>query len=80
MLSSQGLAADIDWSKVDTALGKTAAVQGEVHRYGIPRRDLKVTLDGVDIKPALALGGWVVFEPAPEAPWPWGEFTFKRGS
>jgi hypothetical protein len=66
MLSSQGLAADIDWSKVDTALGKTAAVQGEVHRYGIPRSDLKVTLDGVDIKPALALGGWVAFEPAPD--------------
>ena len=64
VLSSQVLAADIDWSKVDTALGKTANVQGEVHRYGIPRSDLQVTLDGVTIKPALALGGWVAFEPA----------------
>ena len=33
-------AADIDWKKVDAALGKTAAVSGEVHRYGIPRSDL----------------------------------------
>jgi hypothetical protein len=56
-------AADIDWKKVDAALGKTAAVSGEVHRYGLPRSDLKVTLDGVDIKPALALGGWVAFAP-----------------
>jgi hypothetical protein len=56
-------AADIDWKKVDTALGKTAAVSGEVHRYGIPRSDLHVTLDGVTIKPALALGGWVAFAP-----------------
>ena len=56
--------ADIDWTKVDAALGKTAAVQGDVHRYGIPRSDLKVTLDGVTIKPALALGGWVAFEPS----------------
>src|SRR5262249_53947695 len=64
MLSSQALAADIDWSKVDTAIGKTATVQGDVHRYGIPRSDLQVTLDGVTIKPALALGGWVAFEPA----------------
>jgi uncharacterized protein DUF1259 len=63
MLSSQALAADIDWSKVDTAIGKTATVQGDVHRYGIPRSDLQVTLDGVTIKPALALGGWVAFEP-----------------
>ena len=63
-LSSQALAADIDWSKVDAALGKPATDQGDVHRYGIPRSDLQVTLDGVAIKPALALGGWVAFAPA----------------
>src|SRR6476620_5465628 len=57
-------AADIDWKKVDAALSKTAAVSGEVHRYGLPRSDLQVTLDGVAIKPALALGGWVAFAPA----------------
>jgi hypothetical protein len=34
-----------------------------VHRYGFPRTDLTVTLDGVTIKPALALGGWVAFKP-----------------
>ena len=38
-------------------------MQGEVHRYGIPRSDLQVTVDGVTIKPALALGGWLGFEP-----------------
>jgi hypothetical protein len=59
-------AADIDWKKVDAALGKTAAVSGEVHRYGLPRSDLHVTLDGVAIKPALALGGWVAFAPMHE--------------
>ena len=58
-----GNAAEIDWKKVDAALGKTAAVSGEVHRYGLPRSDLRVTLDGVAIKPALALGGWVAFAP-----------------
>jgi hypothetical protein len=63
-VSAPSLAADIDWTKVDTALAKTAAVQGDVHRYGIPRSDLKVNLDGVTIKPALALGGWVAFEPS----------------
>ena len=56
-------AADIDWTKVDAALGKSAVVSGDVHRYGLPRSDLKVTLDGVAIKPALALGGWVAFAP-----------------
>jgi hypothetical protein len=56
-------AAEIDWKRVDAALGKTAAISGEVHRYGLPRSDLHVTLDGVTIKPALALGGWVAFAP-----------------
>ena len=61
--AAQAHAAEIDWTKVDAALGKTASVQGAVHRYGIPRTDLQVTLDGVVIKPALALGGWLGFEP-----------------
>src|SRR5712691_2536020 len=56
-------AQDIDWKKVDEALGRTAAVTGDVHRYGFPRSDLTVTLDGVAIKPALALGGWAAFKP-----------------
>ncbi|WP_249142842.1 DUF1259 domain-containing protein [Bradyrhizobium liaoningense] len=57
-------AQDVDWQKVDEALGRKPAVTGDVHRYGFPRTDLTVTLDGVTIKPALALGGWVAFKPA----------------
>jgi hypothetical protein len=63
-LTGQSHADEIDWAKVGAALGKTASVQGEVHRYGIPRSDLHVTVDGVTIKPALALGGWLGFLPA----------------
>jgi hypothetical protein len=54
----------IDWQKVDDAFGRKAAVSDDVHRYGFPRSDLSVTLDGVTIKPALALGGWVALKPA----------------
>src|SRR3954453_16675117 len=57
-------AAEIDWKNVDATLGKTASLTGEVHRYGLPRSDLHVTLDGVAIEPALALGSWVAFAPA----------------
>src|SRR5476649_1550388 len=56
-------AQEIDWQKVDDAFGRKPAVSGDVHRYGFPRTDLTVTLDGVTIKPALALGGWVAFKP-----------------
>ncbi len=56
-------AQDIDWQKVDETFGRKAAVvAGDVHRYGFPRTDLTVMLDGVTIKPALALGGWVAFK------------------
>ena len=58
-------AADIDWSKVDQAMGKRGSDQpGGVHKYGLPRSDLNVTVDGVVIKPALALGSWLAFQPA----------------
>jgi hypothetical protein len=55
---------EIDWQKVDDAFGRKPAVSSDVHHYGFPRTDLTVTLDGVTIKPALALGGWVAFKPA----------------
>ena len=63
-ISAAANAQEIDWKKVDEALGRTAAVTGDVHRYGFPRSDLQVTLDGVTIRPTLALGGWAAFKPA----------------
>jgi hypothetical protein len=64
-LAIPAAAAELDWSKVDQAMGKKGAEQaGGVHRYGFPRSDLRVTVDGVAIKPALALGGWVAFVPS----------------
>jgi Domain of Unknown Function (DUF1259) len=63
-LSVAANAADIDWSKVDQAIGKPGTTQpGGVHKYGLPRTDLKITVDGVAIKPTLALGTWIGFLP-----------------
>ena len=61
---SAASAQEIDWKKVDEAIGRNAAVvSGDVHRYAFPRTDLNVTLDGATIRPALALGGWTAFKP-----------------
>jgi Domain of Unknown Function (DUF1259) len=62
--ANAAMAQEIDWKKVDEAIGRSAAVSGDVHRYGFPRTDLTVTVDGVTIKPAFALGGWTAFKPA----------------
>src|SRR5919201_5868530 len=65
MLAGTSRAQEIDWKKVDAALGRAGtAMPAGIHRYGLPRSDLNVTVDGVAIKPALALGGWIAFEPA----------------
>ena len=65
LIHATALAADPDWSKVDEVLGRKGAEQpGGIHRYGFPRSDLKVTLEGVTIKPSFALGGWAAFEPS----------------
>jgi hypothetical protein len=53
----------IDWAKIDGIFGRTGAVGGTAHRWGFPRSDLQVTLDGVTIRPTLALGGWVALQP-----------------
>lgn len=46
------------------AIGKPGTeMPGGVYRIGLPRSDLKVTLDGVVLKPALALGSWLAFAP-----------------
>lgn len=53
-----------DWSKVDQALGRHGKdFPGGVHKFGFPRSDLKVTLDGTPIRAPLALGSWVAFMP-----------------
>jgi hypothetical protein len=58
------LAADGDWQfQVGQALGKPGTqMPSGVYRVGFPRTDLKVTLDGVELKPSFALGGWLAFE------------------
>lgn len=62
-LSTHAVAAGYDWSAVDKAIGrKGTEMPGGVYRVGIPRSDLKVTLDGVQIKPPLALGSYLAFQ------------------
>jgi hypothetical protein len=52
-----------EWQSIGEALGKTGQeMPGDVYRVGLPRTDLHVKLDGVDIKPGLALGGWLAFK------------------
>lgn len=56
-VSAQGL----DTAKIDQALGRSGQKVGNVYKVGFPRTDLHVVVDGVVIKPGLALGSWAAF-------------------
>ena len=44
-------------------MGRPGQMQpGDVIKFGMPRKDLHIVLDGVDIKPGLALGSWAAFK------------------
>ncbi len=54
-----------DWNAVGQALGKAGSMQpGDVYKVSLPRSDLQVTVGGLQLKPALALGSWVAFKKA----------------
>jgi len=52
-----------DWKDVDAAMGRAGQDQPDgTHKYALPRKDMNVTLNGVQIKAGLALGSWVAFK------------------
>ena len=54
-----------DWTSVEQALGRKGAPNpGDVIKFSFPRSDMSVSVAGVELKPALALGSWVAFEHA----------------
>jgi hypothetical protein len=64
LLTAPAALAAPNWDAVGQALGKAGSLQpGGVYKVALPRTDLKVTLDGVDLKAGFALGSWVAFEP-----------------
>src|SRR2546425_1182512 len=51
-----------NWKPVDDAMGRAGQDQPDgVRRYSMPRSDLSVTVEGVQIKAGLALGSWSAF-------------------
>ena len=63
-LSAQTTSTDTSqWKDVEAAMGRSGQMQpGDVIKFGMPRKDLHVVLDGVQIKPGLALGSWAAFK------------------
>jgi hypothetical protein len=51
-----------EWKPVEDALGRSGKVQPDgALKFAMPRKDLKVTVNGTAVKPGLALGSWTAF-------------------
>lgn len=60
--STRHKSASADWKAVDEAMGRSGQDQPDgARKYGMPRKDLNVTVNGVQVKPGLALGSWTAF-------------------
>src|ERR1051326_9319421 len=60
---AQAPASQNEWKAVDDAFGRPGQDQPDgAHKYAMPRGDLKVMLDGIQLKPGFALGSWAAFQ------------------
>ena len=57
------------WEAVGRVFGQQGKdLPGDVHKFSWPRTDLKLSIAGVAIEPALALGSWAAFQKMEGAP------------
>ncbi len=49
----------LDTAAIEREIGKAGESKGDVYKISFPRSDLSVTVEGVKVKPGLALGSWM---------------------
>ena len=54
----------LDTKAIDQAIGKPGELKDDVYKVSLPRKDLSVSLNGVQLKPGFALGTWLAFKQA----------------
>lgn len=65
--SQKASKSSLDTAAIEREMGKAGESKGDVYKIGFPRTDLKVTVEGVKVKPGLALGSWIAFRQTGEA-------------
>ena len=59
--SQKALKRVLDTTAIEREIGKAGESKGDVYKISFPRTDLRVTVEGVQVKPGLALGSWMAF-------------------
>src|SRR5690242_19969370 len=63
-VEGEAAANSLETKAIEQALGKPGDLKDEVYKVSLPRRDLSVTLNGVQLKAGFALGSWLAFKQA----------------
>ena len=69
----------LDTAGIDQALGRSGQKLGEVYKLSFPRTDLHVAVNGVAIKPGLALGSWAAFSSTDDKAMVMGDLVLLQG-
>jgi Domain of Unknown Function (DUF1259) len=56
--------ATLDIKAIEQAMGRGGDLQDDVYKVSFPRKDLSVSVKGVNLKPGFALGSWIAFKQA----------------
>ncbi len=63
LIAQQSNQNDAAWKPVEGALGRSGKMQPDgSFKFAMPRKDMKVTVGGVQVKAGLALGSWAAFQ------------------
>lgn len=54
----------LDTKVIEQAIGKPGEMKDDVYKVSLPRKDLSVTLNEIQLKPGFALGTWIAFKQA----------------
>jgi hypothetical protein len=69
-----------EWKPIEDAIGRSGKVQPDgTLKFSMPRKDLKVAVDGTSIKPGLALGSWAAFSSSGENAMVMGDMVLTEG-
>lgn len=71
-------AAAPDWEAVSKILHRQGTLVGDVYRLNFPRTDLRLQLDGEEIRPPLALTYWMAFAPVGDQVVVMGDLVLKQ--
>ncbi len=67
------------WKPVENAMGRAGKLQPDgSFKFSMPRKDMKVTVNGTPIKAGLALGSWAAFLGAPDHAMAMGDLVLSE--